>query len=196
MGLFFIFIFLSNSSKFLKSEHWRISRSQVSFLEKDLTEEAVVPSNWIKDRSLPLPHGVNTTKALKEKRQPSDDWKKYIVKSIKLQSGKRKLFLSKIILFYVKMNFAMSFRLNVGWISKCENRTMAISNMVHALLIYEISWALAESLVWSSRNMKYWFLACCFLHQPSRWLIFYEITGHITGNSLFKLLWRTITCPF
>ena len=87
--------------------------------------------------------------------------------------------------FCVKMNFAMSFRLNVGWISKCENRTMAISNMVHALLIYEISWALAESLVWSSRNMKYWFLACCFLHQPSRWLIFYDITGDITGNSLF-----------
>ena len=36
---------------------------------------------------------------VKEKRQPSDDWKKYIVKSITLESGKRKLFLSKMILF-------------------------------------------------------------------------------------------------
>ena len=93
------------------------------------------------------------------------------------------------------MNFAKSFRLNVGWISKCESGTMAISNMFHALLIYEISWALAGSLVWNSGNIKYWFLACCFLHQPSRWLIFYETTDHIPGNSLIKLL-RTIRCRF
>ena len=93
--------------------------------------------------------------------------------------------------FWVKLFYFMSrwislsFRLNVGWISKCENRAMAICNMVDALLIYEISWALAESLVWSSRNMKYWFLACCFLHQPSRWLIFYDTRGDTTGNCLF-----------
>ena len=84
-------------------------------MEKDLTEEAVVPSNWIKDRSLPLPHGVNTTKALKEKRQPSDDWKKYIVKSIKLQSGKRKLFLSKIILCQDEFRYVFSFKCRMNF---------------------------------------------------------------------------------
>ena len=68
-----------------------MSWSRVSFWENEEIEEAVVPSNWIKDGNLLWPHGVNATKALKEKRQPSDDWKKYIVKSIKLQSGKTKV---------------------------------------------------------------------------------------------------------
>ena len=68
-----------------------MSWSRVSFWENEEVEETVVPSNLIKDGTLLLPHGVNATKALKEKRQPSDDWKKYIVKSIKLQSGKTKV---------------------------------------------------------------------------------------------------------
>ena len=69
-----------------------MSWSRVLFWESEEVEEAVVPSNWIKDGTLLWPHGVNATKALKEKRQPADDWKKYIVKSMKLQSGKTKVF--------------------------------------------------------------------------------------------------------
>ena len=57
------------------------------------------------------------------------------LKALSCNQVKRKLFLSKIILCYVKMSFAESFRLNVGRISKCENRAMAISNMLHTLLI-------------------------------------------------------------
>ena len=68
-----------------------MSWNRVSFWENEEVEEVVVPSNLIKDGTLLWPHGVNATKALKEKRQPSDDWKKHIVKSIKLQSGKTKV---------------------------------------------------------------------------------------------------------
>ena len=68
-----------------------MSWSRVSFWENEEVEEVVVPSNLIKDGTLLWPYGVNATKALKEKRQPSDDWKKYIGKSIKLQSGKTKV---------------------------------------------------------------------------------------------------------
>ena len=68
-----------------------MSWSRVSFWENEEIEEAVIPSNWIKDGTLLWPHGVNATKALKEKWEASDDWKKYIVKSIKLQSGKTKV---------------------------------------------------------------------------------------------------------
>ena len=45
--------------------------------------------------------------------------------------------------------FYKVFPLNVGWVLKCENRTMAIFNMFHTLLIYEISLALEDILVWN-----------------------------------------------
>ena len=68
-----------------------MSWSRISFTEDDEIEETLVSSDWIKDGTLLWPYGVNATKTLKEKRQLSDDWEKYIVKSIKLESCKTKV---------------------------------------------------------------------------------------------------------
>ena len=78
-----------------------MSWSRVSFWENEEVEEAVVPSNWIKDGTLLWPHGANATKALKEKRQPSDDRKNTLSKALSCNQVKRKLFLSKIIKSFV-----------------------------------------------------------------------------------------------
>ena len=83
--------------------------SRVWFWKNEEVVKAVVPSNWIKHGTLLWRHGVNATKALKEKRQPSDDWKNALPKALSCNQVKRKLFLSEIILCYVKMNFTKSF---------------------------------------------------------------------------------------
>ena len=58
------------------------------WLEKGREEEGVVPSSWIKENELYWPPGVSAKKAMEEKRDPGDSWRKFQVIKIKLQSGK------------------------------------------------------------------------------------------------------------
>ncbi|KAK3086755.1 hypothetical protein FSP39_022866 [Pinctada imbricata] len=58
------------------------------WIEKGREEEGVVPSSWIKEDDLYWPPGVNAKKAMEEKRDPGDSWRKFNIIKIKHQSGK------------------------------------------------------------------------------------------------------------
>ncbi|KAK3105745.1 hypothetical protein FSP39_004720 [Pinctada imbricata] len=72
----------------LSCNHFRMWIRAV-WTEGDHEEEGVVPACWVKNKMLYWPPGVNAERAMKEKKEPSEKWKKFPVVKIKLQSDDR-----------------------------------------------------------------------------------------------------------
>ena len=96
----------------------------VSFWENKEKEETVVPSKWIRDQTLLWPYCVNATNALKEKQQPSYDWKKYIVKSINDTHKK------KIVLYWIQYKNTSKYKVGCFWRFSCLHNPLKSFNSI------------------------------------------------------------------
>lgn len=68
---------------FSKTRMW----SRVVWLERDEELEGVMPSSWVRGEIVMWPPGVNAAKAMKDKKEPQDNWRKFKLVKVKLQSG-------------------------------------------------------------------------------------------------------------
>ena len=57
------------------------------WIEKGEEQEGVVPATWVKNGQVYWPPGVDATKALQEKRDPTHSWRKFKLVKIKITSG-------------------------------------------------------------------------------------------------------------
>lgn len=74
--------------------------SRAVWLERDQEEEGVIPSSWIQEGMVMWPPGVSAAKALRDKREPQDTWRKFNLVKVKHQSGMCKIFDTKCLLTY------------------------------------------------------------------------------------------------
>ena len=58
------------------------------WLEGECEEEGVIPCCWIKDDVVFWPSGVNVLRAMSERRQPTDKWRKFKLVKVKMSSSK------------------------------------------------------------------------------------------------------------
>ena len=66
--------------------------SRAVWVEKESEEEAIIPTNWIKENNVYWPTVVDASKALKERREPGSKWRKFQLVKIKVASGKHDIF--------------------------------------------------------------------------------------------------------
>ena len=57
------------------------------WVEGDTEEEGTVPDTWAKENMLFWPPVANSLRYLKERKEPTDKWKKFPIIKIKLRSG-------------------------------------------------------------------------------------------------------------
>ncbi|XP_061194512.1 serine/threonine-protein kinase PRP4 homolog [Saccostrea echinata] len=60
--------------------------SRAVWLERDHEEEGVIPSSWIREGMVMWPPGVSAAKALREKKEPQDTWRRFKLIKVKHQS--------------------------------------------------------------------------------------------------------------
>ena len=57
------------------------------WLEKDVEEEAVIPSYWVKGGYVFWPPVVDAVRAMRDGKQPNEKWHKFPLVQIKKSSG-------------------------------------------------------------------------------------------------------------
>ena len=60
---------------------------RAAWKEGDTEEEGVIPSNWVQQKTVRWPNTLNVLKPLKEKRPPLENWYRFPLVKIKIQSG-------------------------------------------------------------------------------------------------------------
>lgn len=63
--------------------------SRAVWLEGDQEEEGVIPTCWVKNKSVMWPSGTNVLKAMREMKLPEEHWIKFDLVKIKFTSGKK-----------------------------------------------------------------------------------------------------------
>lgn len=61
--------------------------SRAVWLEGDQEEEGVIPTCWVKNKSVMWPSGTNVLKAMREMKLPEEHWIKFDLVKIKFTSG-------------------------------------------------------------------------------------------------------------
>lgn len=53
-------------------------------------EEGTIPHTWIEGNTVRWPLGINCSQALQERHTPTDRWRKFPLKKVKITSGKKR----------------------------------------------------------------------------------------------------------
>ena len=78
-----------------------MSWSRVVWKELFREEEMTIPTIWIVDKNVCWPKGINVIRACSQQWPPKDDWMKYPIIKIKIQSG--------ILQFFLLQSFCSTF---------------------------------------------------------------------------------------
>lgn len=61
--------------------------SRVIWKEGDQEEEGVIPTNWVQNKHVMWPKGINVLKAMKELKSSDENWMQFYLVKIKFTSG-------------------------------------------------------------------------------------------------------------